>query len=390
MIFLGAGASAPFRIPTSDRLTNDITDLLKKTKKELLIDINTFFENWKKRNANFEEILTILRAYTNPIDIRNDNFSHIFASQHPKYQTDYSEIISKMHEMICDVCTSPFIQSSENYVELEELENIFSMTYDVLLGIPRMVNAPHHIIFSTNYDPSLEIWCQKRNIECIDGTKRHSNPEVKNVTSGEEHIQALTTLLGNDILPNIGLVRLHGSVWTYETQQQSITGTIKFSTPIDRRFYSDLYEQLKLERPIQILPGEEDRLSRGKWDIMYQYFKSQLQGRCLFIGYSFRHEVINAPILDNLRNGRITSLGILAPDPHQLVLNLFGNEQYPKNIIQEMPAKFGDSKGSSELGIKWLPRATRGRSFNLSTIQRDVKTWKNARTLSYLKMPQLQ
>ena len=83
-----------------------------------------------------------------------------------------------MYEMVCSCCSAPFEQGREEYITPDRLESFFERTYDPLIGVP-LSRERGQLIFSTNYDPSVELWCQKRFLPCIDGTKDINNPEVK-------------------------------------------------------------------------------------------------------------------------------------------------------------------------------------------------------------------
>lgn len=65
MLFLGAGASAPFGIPTAPALTKEISGLVDRN---VLDAINRFLTPFG-REPNYEQILTLLVALTNSADV---------------------------------------------------------------------------------------------------------------------------------------------------------------------------------------------------------------------------------------------------------------------------------------------------------------------------------
>jgi len=355
MIFLGAGASAPFGINTSKELTALMREKLEDTNSDLLSAIDVFYKKSVDMEPNFEIMLTLLTAYTNPAQV-NSIHHRIFARQHPKFKGNYSKIISDIQDEVCNTCTAPFIQGTANFIEPEKLEEIFSLTYDALFGVPLQVFTTRDIlIFSTNYDPSIEIWSQKRNIECLDGTDNIiQNLEIKQVRRIEEHIEDLRNFQQTRGRPNrkLGLVRLHGSVWSYERTGGG--SFYKFTRPRDKLLFPDLYEKIKSRKPLLIFPGQEDDLRIGRWDLYYQFLKEKLAGACLFIGYSFGHQVINEQIRSNLKTGRLLKIGIFAPDPRKLIKNLFRGDEIPKNKIVEIPGKFGTVDGLGQLTARWF------------------------------------
>jgi len=181
---------------------------------------------------------------------------------HPEYKDDYSDLIDEMYQEVRRTCTSPFIQGTSNYLEPEKLEEVFTTTYDALFGMPQSEFAKRNLlVFSTNYDPSIEIWCQKRNMICIDGTERIENPEVTRVMNIKDHIRSLEQFSAHTTSLNkraIGLVRLHGSIWTYK--KSSGDEFFKFTRPEDRILFPDLYEKMRTSHPSIIFPGQEDYL----------------------------------------------------------------------------------------------------------------------------------
>lgn len=384
MIFLGAGASARFGIPTSPDLTREIGKIIRKNNPRLLDSIRKFLDRYNK-NFNYENILTVLTALTNPDEVNRDHYSHLFVDMYPHHKGDYAEIISKMYEAVCNCCTAPFSRAMSEYLEPERLESIFEITYDPLIGVPlqRMSDVGKgQLIFSTNYDPSIELWCQKRFLKCIDGTIQINNPEINQVRNSTDHLEEVREVQNRKNFEEIPLIRLHGSVWTYELPSAKM---IKFNVSKDRLAFSDLYHDLIRQKPVLIFPGQEERLRRAQWDPLYQFFKERLTDDCLFIGYSFRHDVINEPILDNLENERIKKLGVLAPNPKKNFANLFQERRIPKDKIIEMPAKFGDSDAIAELGFKWIPHMLGLRYTQKGAFLRNASNWKKGREKRYVK-----
>ncbi len=376
MIFLGAGASAPFGINTSKELTNLIRRKIETKNSGLLSDIDNFY---KEIEPDFETMLTQLTAYTDPTQVDLNHQSLSFAGIYPEYKDDYSILIDEMYKEVCITCTSSFIQGTSKYLEPEKLEEVFTTTYDALFGMPLKKFGRRILVFSTNYDPSIEIWCQKRNMQLIDGTASIENPEIKRVILSDVHIKAVT---GQTDTNAIGLVRLHGSIWTYNRSGDN--GYYKFTRTEDRLMFPDLYQQIRKKHPSIIFPGQEDKLRVGRWDRYYQFFKSNLKGACLFIGYSFRHTVINEQIISNLETSNLTKLGVLAPDPDKLLSNLFRGRKIPEDKIVRLKGYFGEENGLKELNRKWFPEYY-GQTFPTDTgMLKSIRQWQKEKKSLYL------
>jgi hypothetical protein len=353
MIFLGAGASAPFGIPTTETLTNCIRDLLVKEHPELLGAIDEFWKGTYEKDPNYENILTFLMGLTNHRKIPKDSAIQIFVKENEKYRGNYEGIIDEMYSKIVTYCNSPFV-SGEKYLPPDRLDEIFGYTYDpfaLLRG---------ETIFTTNYDPSIELWCQKRNIKLHDNTKPTENPEIKEILPiNEDTITMGQTNLFTDRSPaELKIVRLHGSVWVYETENKKC---IKMNRPRDRLLFTDWYPHLN-KNPLMIFPGQESVLASGEWDVLYQYFKKMLQRNCLVIGYSFQDETINRAFIDNLNKGRLDKVGILNPRPDGVVKNLFWDQDIPREKIVEIQAEFGTAEALYEIEA-WV-RDVSGISFS--------------------------
>ena len=348
MIFLGAGASAPFGIPTAETLTTDIRNLLAKEHQELLDDIDAFWRGIYGKDPNYENILTFLMGLTNPRKIPRDSLIRVFIKDNKEYRGNYERIVNEMYSRIVTYCTAPFI-SGEKCLTPERLEAIFEYTYDLFALLSE------EVVFTTNYDPSIEIWCQKRNIELLDNTASTRNPEIKEVlpinektvTSGQTKLSFRPERGG---VPTLKIVRLHGSVWVYETEQKK---RIKMNRPRDRLLFTDWYPHLN-KKPRMIFPGQESVLASGEWDVLYQHFKKMLQGNCLVIGYSFQDETINRAFINNLNKGQLNKIGILNPHPNEAVKSLFWDQDIPYEKIIQLPAKFGTAQALDEIGSKWL------------------------------------
>ena len=373
MIFLGAGASKPFNIKTSPELTKILKEKITNENPNLLEDIITFYIEDVGIEPDFETMLTQLTAFTDPDKIAPTHNSLIFVRQNQEYAGDYSEVIKDMYKEVIGTCTNPFIEGSDNYLIPEDLDDIFSKTYDALFGAAFTLRQRNAMIFTTNYDPSIELWCQKRNIECMDGTVGIVNPEIKKVMSPVQHINHLREFFKAPKYSgkSIGLVRLHGSIWTYKRPNSD--ALLKFNRPADRLAFPDLYTRIRADMPRLIFPGQEDNLRIGRWDEYYQYFKENLQSNCLFIGYSFRHSVINEQVRSRLDSNKIQKLGIFAPNPDKLLENLFQGRDIPKDKIVRIKGYFGTEEGLEELNRNWfsktLVRYWKQRQFYRKTLE---------------------
>ena len=168
-------------------------------------------------------------------------------------------------------------------------------------------------------------------------------------------------------------------MWTYEVNSSL---RIKFTVPSDMRMFTDLYSETLQKKPCLIFPGQEDKVSRGQSDNLYQYFKSSLSGKCLFVGYSFRHEVFNEPILDALQDYRIKKLGILDPHAYEAADRLLNGEKKLSDRIVPIEASFGEREAIDKIAVKWFSEVE---GFNISgaPLLNDTLIWRKKSTEIY-------
>jgi len=365
MIFLGAGASASFGIPTTETLTIYIRGLLAEEHQELLNDIDAFWRGIHDKDPNYENILTFLMGLTDYRKIPRDSSIRVFVKDHEKYRGNYERIIDEMYSRIVTYCTTPFV-SGEKYLSPDRLEENFEYTYDIFALLQ------NEVVFTTNYDPSIEIWCQKRNIQLHDNTIPTENPEIREVLPINENTvasgQTNLSFHADRAKPTLRIVRLHGSVWVYETEKKK---RVKMTRPRDRLLFTDWYPHLN-KKPLMIFPGQESVLASGEWNMLYQHFKKMLQGNCLVIGYSFQDETINRAFIDSLNQGQLNTIGILNPRPNEVVKNLFWNQDIPYQKIIQMPAEFGKAQALDEIHRNWVNRVLH------TTYPRGVSSFINA------------
>ncbi|MCL5876252.1 MAG: hypothetical protein M1540_00360 [Candidatus Bathyarchaeota archaeon] len=118
--------------------------------------------------------------------------------------------------------------------------------------------------------------------------------------------------------------------------------------------FTDLYGSVPQGKPCIIFPGQEEKVNRGQTETLYNYFKDNLKGNCLFVGFSFRHDDFNRPILDRLQNGTIRNIGILSPHPDESVERLImGNKKLRERIVT-LKANFGERDAVDQLAQKWF------------------------------------
>lgn len=378
MIFLGAGASVQFRIPTTNIFTEEIEKILYESNPDFLRDFKEYHYKQFEEYPNFEHLLTLLRSSTYPNEIEKSHYTKSFFATYENYAQNYQKIIEDMYDLVYKFCCDPFEKDSSSYLHPIELEKKFQMSYDALIGLLYELNKVNFNVVTTNYDPSIELWCQKRNLTCLDGTQDTNNFDVRQRLPPNQHILQINN---SNVKENeLGLVRLHGSVWSGKTSSGRL---VKFTRPKSHLYFYDLYEEIFGNRPDLIFPGEEANINRSNWYNYLHFFRQQLQGNCLFIGYSFSHPVIRDIVKEAVTTGNIVKLGLFSPNPQKILDTIFPEGKYPQGKIVLLTGHFGEEDGLTAIA-KWVSvygiRYSGG-----SSVKGVSKKWRDRRESQYIR-----
>jgi len=304
MLFLGAGASAAFGVPTLRKLTEDCDLLLlergfsPKTLHELKtshIELGIV--------PDFESVLTVLQVLASPQEgIRTAGplaayLAH-FSSNWAPQRENIAEDIVEIKRMLTDKCLKVNIaEATKHYDRLfSTLAQVGSMTMgsyssNLLYGTPydaKKVRLRTQDIFTTNYDLIIERYFDLGPMRdsLKTGFVQRATRSLFNPSEGYDWTH-----------DNTNLVKLHGSIDQFITD----AGIEKRQAETNVGFYPS-----KVLREMMIFPVHEKYVTRRPWFDLYALFRERLSAEevCIVIGYSFRDEAVNNAFIDRINEER--------------------------------------------------------------------------------------
>lgn len=345
MIFLGAGASKPYGIPTLKEFSEDAINILRQKGHEKLIqDIQGSLKEFDMP-LDFESLYSILEGLTNPV--RSVQYSGPFSvflvrnKRNLPEGYDYSKVLSDLRKIVYYKCS--IINNEQTFKKVESyMDQLLEVTKEnrceeKIVGKtgPRSVNIGR-IFATTNYDMALELYFLSKEVPITDGYKdtgalvKHFNP----------------LLLSDPYIPenSRGIIKLHGSIW------QFLRGNTMMKTKLDPRSNA-LPFKIRVEREMMIYPTREKDILNYQFFPFFSIFKSIAWTKLLVIGYSFRDEPVNTAIIENMMLNEKSQIIIINPRPDEVLKNLYSN--IPENITWRIPKyriyKFDGKFGSNEV-----------------------------------------
>ena len=328
ILFLGAGASAPFGKPTMEPFVADLV---------------------RQLGTRLDDQADLLRLL---VEFRGNDLEKIFGELDTIIGLDYAQFISGVHK----VANSPasFDIAIRNAVELrrqiqhevirtyravdkKRVRSLFGKLFDQLFALiePNFNCMP---VFTTNYDPSVEEFCEAcfDRYEIIDGfsrgnTSRYDCWDVKN-------FENYTPRAGKR---SIVLFKLHGSVdWLRQKESGRIHRGQAMIDHLDSEYVQN----------VLIYPATRKVAILDPYYTAYEYFRGccERTSSCLTIGYSFR----DYDALMRLRGAAASNVGLallLWSPTAEAILKDLPMEASQKQAI---PFLFDDGiNGSNGLGL---------------------------------------
>ena len=298
VLLLGAGASKPLGIPTSDEI---VTEFLKTKPAKPLSPFKQFIikEEW-----DIEKLLRLIQHIKilgkdpplQPLlgNVYNYKLKRKLSSLNQSYEKVYDELLRFIRKR----CLNP---------DLEKAKQI----YKPLLELREKATIK---IFTTNYDTAIENVCRDFQIEYNDGFAMRAFDDYK---------RFYPNLLGNG---NVQLYKLHGSVnwWS------DITRQVVFRLSLD-------LEGLTGVKTMMIYPAEIESTFSYPFNILQSYFISSLMDatRLISIGHKFGDANISSPINVLLEKPNF-KLTIVSPDARKIKEKIFNNRANIKAVPEKI------------------------------------------------------
>ena len=287
VIFLGAGASAPFGYPTMDGLQSQLMNRVEDTERDLLVGLPSL-----GGNKDVEVVLQHLDAIEGLTDRGLGEIfekSWVEFSVLGKKQTmGFPELIKlcrSLRETIQDTIFDVYQfrpKSAENF-------QLYGQFFSTLASITR---ARELHVYTTNYDRIIEEFGVRN-----DGYQ---------VVDGFQHDEKTGRYLWkpssfDSPLPDVGrplkLFKLHGSLtWkSGENGIERVAPEIRLKQPTTI-----------LKKDILVYPGSKEPPEQEPFRTLYERFETQMKetDRCLVVGFSFRDPYLNRVFRDFVYSGR--------------------------------------------------------------------------------------
>jgi len=295
--FFGAGASAPFGIPTMKQLVADFEKYLEdegsEEEKNLFSDIKNTLEKTLRRQVDLEDVFTVIDG------IMNYGFDRIGLVSLYTLMKEFSRIPSpEVAENVCSTLRKKFEEFIREKCLIPEgsYDNISTVYKDLFNQIEKTsgVGGSQHprridfgwcstwTMFTTNYDICIEFfWRESMRISLHTGFAEDPARHTQTLRSGALGVEALT------------LVKLHGSVnWMIEPDGTVIEEqSIPARSLVGRRYV----------RPMMIYPIQQKELYVEPYISMFLQLNRELERKTnwVVIGYSFNDPIIREIFVKN-------------------------------------------------------------------------------------------
>jgi hypothetical protein len=305
IVFLGAGASRPLGKMLMGEF---VEDLLKKADCPAPALLNAIC----KRNPDLEFLIGQLQEISDKgyladteQKLRGDGLMYYTI---PAVSPEFATLATDAIKLLAWVRRQVY----EHYRNLEDPGKTF-LLHELLLRV--MVAPGFTVVFTTNYDPSVEEMCRKNGCHIIDGFK---NNIARREYVWDRSVFETFTRSGNE---TVVLFKIHGS-----------TDWVKHSGRIVRTVPSSFEPGTGYES-MMIYPAQSKVANDEPFFTGYDYLQRCLSNAefCLVVGYSFRDYDTVMRFRIAARTNRKLRIAVLDPNAQKLCRNLreFGVKAEP-------------------------------------------------------------
>ena len=274
MIFLGAGASKPYGIPTLKEFSEYAIQILEKMGHEQTIQSIKDSLNEFDMVMDFEALYSILEGLVNPtksVQYAGPFTAFLVSSKkNLPLDSDYSEVLSDLRKIIYDKCS--IICNEQKFSIVEKcMDQLLAVTkenrcIEQIIGLtgPRSVNIGK-LFVTTNYDMALELYFLKKEVPITDGYKdtgflvKHFDPALLSDPHNPQESR--------------GIIKLHGSIW------QFLQGNKMIKTKLDPHSDS-LPFRIQVEKEMMIYPTKQKDILSRQFFPFFKAFKAISWSNC--------------------------------------------------------------------------------------------------------------
>lgn len=339
IIFVGAGASAPFDYPPITGLRDRLLKVLPEKEGGLFRDLLD-----RKGVVDSEGVLQALELIDS---VAKHGIGEMFTSSNVALSlwaqdrsmrfTDFVELCRSLRDKIQGAIFEIYQFRTECRSKFDLYSRLFSI-------VEKTTGTKEHSIYTTNYDRVMEEYCASSSrYELRDGFKINAKNR-RNLWDVGSFDSAFS---GEGLL--VKLFKLHGSLnWKisdFGIEQVMPETRLERPTPI-------------YKKDVLIYPGSKERPDQEPFRYLYDRLEAQLKSsdRCLVIGFSFRDSYLNRLFRDFVESGKKQLVHMTNSSMETIGRNLLevGNtgevQRYVKiSRLVCIPRHFGDATWETAL-----------------------------------------
>ena len=335
LLFLGAGASSKFDIPTMQGM---VTKFEEETKKENPPELQLYSKIKKIQESAYgyghidiESIFSVIQGIAKETKLKemghlpfyyisNQNLKKEFTSDEIK---NAQKLQTRLEDFIKKECVSP--------LSIEEKNDVYQNSYHALFScMPGKNNkygdnnyAIEWRAYTTNYDSIFEdFWADYLKLRDYFTNDENSKHEVLSTTSPPN----------SDAL---SLIKLHGSIdWVKEKSGKIL------------RMGSTRFTRLKLKGEVMVFPIQQKDLYLHPWITLFQDLKKGLKefNEWIVIGYAFNDEFIFEIFKESFSRDKKL---VIINSSGDRIKDKFSKEKHDQIVV--LPIKFGNKYFPSQI-----------------------------------------
>lgn len=334
VLFLGAGFSKTFKIPTMEEMTRKLAQLeLDTNELALLKSIQERLHNYA--HFDIEAVMTVLDYLLNPDKMQNEVINsaptQFFIDPKESWANTNLEALSryyhigdpnKVKEAIIKYIKSVCQMESDQDKSFSVIDELFILL-DLRTGGPDLRatlgkkpagNSLNHRIFTTNYDNVLCIYSNLRGATLLNGEISQNQVGIKKMNN---------LSLFDSAQPGFKIFRLHGYItWFIDKRNQDI----RYSGEVLPLGKPNLLGDHP-EKEAMIFPIGGKYIYREPYADMFFYLKELLTTEKLVtvVGYSFRDADIAGLFADALTLNPELQMILVDPRAKEIINDRFGD-----------------------------------------------------------------
>lgn len=362
IIFLGAGASRPFGIPTMPEFIdifdkeiggNNLYNEIKSTFDRESFDLEVLMTILDDLSKDQQELRRTISPQTTDFLLRRPHEKALYYISDGTVKTTAKEVLSTLKGIIRRECFATVQNKVDLILEVyDKLFDTFHTTSPRSMSFYPSGDRKRHYpadlrIFTTNYDTCVETYLNRRQIDFTQGIVLRYGYNVFDVDSF------------NDGSARIGVFKLHGSVDLFRKNGQ-IRQLPAYSSEESVTYLGEEFGKELMRWPLEF--GGYQHIMESPFLDLFRLFRDRIRGdkQWLLIGSSFRDITICSIMNDVLRlkrRGEYPKIVFVNPNANRIIGRLKEWGMLPlAELIEKVETKFGTDECNTNLVSALFPR----------------------------------